>query len=309
MADIAPPRRSFPNFFCKLRTIALEHHMFMGRLHKRVGFVAAGLALALGGYQLGRVHADGGPTSQPLWYAGTVADQDGNPLEGNHAVSLRLFESQTGGEAQCVVGPVDASFQQGRFRIDASACLEKIQSRGDLFTELSVDDATKPFARAKIGAVPYAIEANNAQKAESAASLSGPQATELSATSAIAKALDDRLSNSAAVLDEVNAAMAAPGARIDLGYHVTSNCSKVTSSQGAAIFFFDCTCAEGEVALSGRTFSGLGNVIAESGPVPEGDKYLSPGVHASRVWRSACSNSSGARVECPMVGAVCVRAQ
>jgi hypothetical protein len=99
-----------------------------------------------------------------------VADDRGVPLEGNHKVSVRLFQTLTGGAAECVAGPADVAFQKGRFRVEVAACVAKLQARADLFAELAVDDESKPFPRSKVGAVPFAMEAQHAINANLAKS-------------------------------------------------------------------------------------------------------------------------------------------
>jgi hypothetical protein len=128
-------------------------------------------AIALG-YGLARVRADGAPTTQPLWYSGTVANAQGTPLEDYHQVTLRLFESdhapmQGGETAVCMVDAKDTRMMSGHFRVDASSCAAALQKHPDLFVELTVDSGT-PFDRAKIGAVPFALEAQHAVTASEA---------------------------------------------------------------------------------------------------------------------------------------------
>jgi hypothetical protein len=161
----------------------------------------AGATLLGLGYGLAHVRADGAPKNQPLWYAGTVADAAGAPLEGNHSVTLRLFSAASGGSAACTAGPVNLAFQKGRFRLDASAapCMTTIAATPDLFAELSVDD--KAFPRSKIGAVPFAMDAQRASAAATAklAERATVADTAGSATSAVGVvadgALDQRLKN------------------------------------------------------------------------------------------------------------------
>lgn len=126
------------------------------------------LLLALSGYCL-HVAAEGVPSSQPLWYAGTVSDNAGAPLTGSHQVAVRLFNAASGSTALCLSGPTPVPFERGRFRIELSAaCVDIIRKTSDLFVEVSVDDESKPFPRSKIGAVPYALEAAHAVTASEA---------------------------------------------------------------------------------------------------------------------------------------------
>lgn len=141
----------------------------MSPTQNRVLVVAlAALGLALAGYRL-HVLAEGTPTSQPLWYAGTVSDAKGAPLTGNHQVAVRLFQTATGSQSLCTSGPATLPFERGRFRIEMPPeCVAVVRTNPDLFVEVSVDDDSKPFPRSKIGAVPYALEAQHAVTASGA---------------------------------------------------------------------------------------------------------------------------------------------
>jgi hypothetical protein len=113
--------------------------------------------------------ADGAPSDKPLWYAGTVSHEGTHePLEGEHRVTFRVFRTATEGTALCEVAPEKVPFASGRFRVDVSACRDTFASQPDLFVELSVDDAAHPFARTKVGAVPYALEAARSSAASGA---------------------------------------------------------------------------------------------------------------------------------------------
>lgn len=138
------------------------------QVNSRLTLWLAGVTLVGLGYGLAHVRAEGAPKTQPLWYAGTVADAAGAPLEGEHSVTLRLFPALTGGSPACATAPIAVVFQKGRFRLDASAgaCMTAISGTSDLFAELSVDDKT--FPRSKIAAVPFALEAARASAAAGA---------------------------------------------------------------------------------------------------------------------------------------------
>jgi hypothetical protein len=153
------------------------------------------------GYSLAQVKADGAPKAQPLWYAGTVADAAGIPLEGNHSVALRLFAALSGGSPACTAGPSNIAFQKGRFRLDASAaaCTAAVAANPDLFAELSVDD--KAFPRSKIGATPYAIEAGRAVEATRAT-------TAMTATSATSAMTATNATNAMTATNATNATTA-----------------------------------------------------------------------------------------------------
>lgn len=125
--------------------------------------------LIVSGYCL-HVFAEGAPSAQPLWYAGSVTDDAGAPLTGSHQVSVRLYDQATASSALCVTGPAPLPFERGRFRIELAAeCEAAIHKNPDLFVEVAIDDESKPFPRSKIGAVPYALEAAHAARASEAA--------------------------------------------------------------------------------------------------------------------------------------------
>jgi hypothetical protein len=272
--------------------------------------LVAGAAIAAGAaasYQL-TVSADGAPTAQPLWYAGSVTDAAGMPLEGNHRLWLRLFPAPSGASAECSTGPLDAAFTDGRFRVELDAkCVEVMRKKPDLFLEVSVDDDSKPFPRTKVGAVPYALEASHALTADSAAELSGAQGAALSAAAAKGTALDTRLGTSEKVLTEVNTAMAAGGAALQLGYAQRTSCTKVASTTTQGAFHFDCTCEPGEVAISaGANAGATGNFLIESRRLSSVDMYITAGTDPARMWRIACGNTSG-RVDCLNLSVTCLR--
>src|SRR5262245_36590720 len=118
----------------------------MSRVYKKpLMLMLAALALAFVGYGL-HVHAEGAPSTQPLWYAGTVQDNAGAPLTGDHKVSVRLFNVQSGAVALCSTGPSTVPFELGRFRVELNAtCADVMRKTSDLFVEVAVDDESKPF--------------------------------------------------------------------------------------------------------------------------------------------------------------------
>ena len=126
-----------------------------------VSCVAVGLAI---GY--GSVRADGIPTSDPLLYTGYLT-QTGETLEGVHAISVRLWDSASGGTMLCGTTDNAAQVAQGYFRMALdSSCRDAIAAEGDTWVEVEVDGVK--LARSKVGAVPYAVEAHRATTASGA---------------------------------------------------------------------------------------------------------------------------------------------
>lgn len=125
---------------------------------------AVSLALLLG-YQAGRAYAEGAPATSAVAYSGTLL-KGGVPVSGNVRIGARLWSIAFGEseEARCTVGAanfvVDAS---GRFRLPLDICLGAINENPELWLELEVNgEVLSP--RAKLGAVPYALQAANATK-------------------------------------------------------------------------------------------------------------------------------------------------
>lgn len=136
--------------------------------------VGAGVATFLGGYGV-RVLAEGAPAEQPLFYSG-VLEVDGELASGEHTIALELYDAASGGEQGCAIERT-AEVSAGRFRIDASECADALRGTADVWVAVSFTDAdgverTIP-GRSKVGAVPYALEADNAKTASAAGAATG----------------------------------------------------------------------------------------------------------------------------------------
>lgn len=130
-------------------------------------------------YRIGRARADGVPTTSPLYYGG-VLDDGGSPVEGMRNVTIRLWDMATGGTAACTTVAPNTPFSAGRFRVEMdAACTAAVRANPDLWAEVLVDSTT--FARTKLGAVPYALEAGRA------AGASGPLEGRIAAVEALAQ--------------------------------------------------------------------------------------------------------------------------
>ena len=159
------------------------------------GLLAVGL---IAGY-CAHVLAEGAPTDQPLFYSGTL-EVDGMPASGEYTVIMTLHDAATAGNELCGTESktmVDA----GRFRIDASDCAEAVADEPDAWVAVrfkgsdGVEHAIPE--RAKIGAVPYAMEA---QHAVSASSPSGALATTIQQLTERVNALEARAPRTSAFL-------------------------------------------------------------------------------------------------------------
>lgn len=138
--------------------------------HRRTAIVIALGALTLGvGVFVGTriAQADGVPQTQPLTYAGTLLDAAGNPATGNVNLDLNLHTTASGGSPVCTTsGTFNLTTTKGRFQmvLDA-ACTTAVHATPDLFVDLKVNGASIFTTRPKLGAVPYALEADTSRVA------------------------------------------------------------------------------------------------------------------------------------------------
>ena len=132
----------------------------------------AGIASLLGAtlvcaYLVGRARAAGAPTMQPLTYSGVLTDTAGAPLTGTKNIQVSLWDMAADGTQRCSAGPTATPLNAGAFQIVLpAACATAVHGGGDLWIEVFVDGTS--LGRTKIGAVPYAIEADHAVAADQA---------------------------------------------------------------------------------------------------------------------------------------------
>jgi hypothetical protein len=248
----------------------------------------AGIACggAIVGFGMRGVLAGGIPQVRPLLYSGTLL-ANGQPVnDPGRSLTVNLWAGATPqvGEIPLCTTTVTTPVIDGQFRLPLGmGCKAAINAHPDSFAE--VVDGTTSFGRSKIGAVPYAVEADHAVAADSA--MSAANATH--ATSA----------------DTATNATSAGAANVvaNSAFRVEKACDPVRTS-GAT----DCICAANEVAISGGAFAGGSLAINAS------QQGLSYGdVLGARVWRLSCVDSGAVggpmRVPCITPFAVCVRVQ
>jgi len=127
-------------------------------------FVA--VAAVVGAYHFGRARADGVPTVTPLFYGGLLED-NGQPVEGRRDLVVRLWDAASGGSEACATPAAGVEFVGGRFRVPLDgACTGAVRANPNLWAEVRIGGTT--FARSKLGAVPYALEAGRASGAAGA---------------------------------------------------------------------------------------------------------------------------------------------
>lgn len=132
-----------------------------------IGFVGLASACAVLTFSALQVRAAGAPLKSPLVYSG-VLEEGEKPVSGARMIGIRLFDAAMGGAEQCAAAPVAVEVKEGRFSVLlADACSTAIHDHSDLWVELQIDgNALLP--RAKLGAVPYALEAARAVDAAGA---------------------------------------------------------------------------------------------------------------------------------------------
>jgi hypothetical protein len=147
---------------------------------------AGASALSMGivlGYLGGGAYAAGIPTSNALTYAGVLSDPGGVPLTGIKRIQISLFNRATpDGVIQCTAGPEMKTLVAGGFQMDLTACAKAINATPDLWVEVFVDGVS--LGRAKLGAVPFALEAGHATASDSASAAAGPLDNRISALEA-----------------------------------------------------------------------------------------------------------------------------
>jgi hypothetical protein len=122
------------------------------------------------GYRIGKAYASGIPTTNPLVYTGTLMN-NGAPAQSPQNIGISLWTDPTSSTSQVCDVPsgavtIDAL---GRFSVPLNAaCLTAVGANPDLYVEVDVAGA-QVGARTHLGAVPYAVEANHAVSADSAA--------------------------------------------------------------------------------------------------------------------------------------------
>lgn len=119
----------------------------------------AGLGI---GWWIASVEAEGIPPYEPLHYAG-VLEEGGVPVNGSRDIDVSLWRDATSADVSrraCTTHAPSSVVTQGRFRVDLSdECTRAVRLTAELWVEVSVDGTA--FAREKLGAVPYAVEADN----------------------------------------------------------------------------------------------------------------------------------------------------
>lgn len=213
-------------------------------IRKTSALVTLGLCSLVGvvAYRVGRARADGVPTASPLYYGG-VLDDGGRPVEGMRNVTIRLWDMASGGTAACTTVAPNTAFSGGRFRIELdAACTGAVRANPNLWAEVLVDSTT--FARTKLGAVPYALEAGRA------AGASGALEVRIAAVEALAQSRQVEFSSTGG-----SATFVGPGTGGTSEIPISGTILTFTPrSAGTFLITSDCTIS-GQASISIRTLS------------------------------------------------------
>ncbi len=118
-------------------------------------------AVVFGAYELGRARAQNIP-SMPTMFYGVSLDENGATVSGTRDLRVRFFDAEMGGAQLCETLANSTTVTQGRARIALSeTCRAAVQQNVNVWVELAVG-GNVVGARSRIGAVPYAVEAQRA---------------------------------------------------------------------------------------------------------------------------------------------------
>lgn len=147
------------------------------------------LAVAAAGFLTVRARAAGIPAANPMVYSGYLETPEGKPMTDKVDVALSVWDAAAEGNKVCEVASQTLKPIGGRFEVNLpDDCTVAVGAQPDLWLEPTIN-GTSP-GRSKLGAVPYAIEANHALSAESGA---GALAAQLTAMQATIDGLNQRL--------------------------------------------------------------------------------------------------------------------
>jgi len=125
---------------------------------------AAGVSTAVA--LRGRAGAEGISAAEPLVYSGELIE-NGAPVDDTRSVVLTLWSHASAtdpGARKCETSAPGTAIVKGSFRVALDpACVSQIRATPDLWIEVAVGG--KSLGRRKIGAAPYAVEADHAASA------------------------------------------------------------------------------------------------------------------------------------------------
>jgi len=113
-----------------------------------------------------RARAAGIPAANALTYTGYLETPDGTPLTNSVQIAVGIWDAQNGGNKVCEAESKKVAPVAGRFQLALPNCQAAIAANPELWLETTVDG--KSLGRTKLGAVPYAVEANHAVASDAA---------------------------------------------------------------------------------------------------------------------------------------------
>jgi len=137
--------------------------------------VGAGVAASAALFLAGHAFAGGPPTSSPVMtYAGVLLNADGAPLSGDQTVEIKLWnkaQPATSDSPLCTSMPKVVTLDTaGRFSVPLDVCVAAVKANANTWVEVVLESngTATSLGITKMGAVPYAIEAEHATSADSA---------------------------------------------------------------------------------------------------------------------------------------------
>lgn len=126
-----------------------------------------------------RASAADSTKAQAMVYSGYLETTEGAPIKTEVVVALNVWDSEASGRRVCNVPAQTITPEGGFFQLRLpESCSTAVSENGNLWLEPVVNSAS--LGRSSFAIVPYAIEANHAQSADSATP-SGELARQLSA--------------------------------------------------------------------------------------------------------------------------------
>jgi hypothetical protein len=114
-----------------------------------------------------RARAAGIPAANALTYTGYLETPAGDPVVSKVNVGVGVWSAATAGTKVCEAAAENLTPTAGRFQLVLpETCSAAVSANPNLWVEVAVDGAS--LGRTKLGAVPFAIEANHATSADSA---------------------------------------------------------------------------------------------------------------------------------------------
>jgi formylglycine-generating enzyme required for sulfatase activity len=131
--------------------------------------LSAALSAGMTALLFRRVSAEGIPSAPTLYYRGTL-EEAGAAVTGTRAFRVRFYTTETGGTPACTAEAGAVTVTRGAFELPLGECVAAVRANANLWMELSsgtdLASATPVgITRTRLGAVPYAIEAERATAA------------------------------------------------------------------------------------------------------------------------------------------------